>query len=220
MTLHDRDTGETAQKFKAFVFSGFGGVVGVILGSLVGGRMGAPFAGMVIGFIGGWLGTYLIVLGMAGRIAGAASSIYMPGGSSTPADRQYSLAQSFAVRDQFEEAAAEYQRCIAAYPEDAEPVLRLARLYRDNLQRHEDAVRWFKHVCAMPGLPAGTDIMATRELIEVYTHRLKQPAPALPHLARLAARHPQTPAGAWATRELGALKAELNRSDPADRTAN
>ena len=53
------------------------------------------------------------------------------------------------------------------------------------------------------------------ELIEVYTHRLKQPAAAVPLLARLASRHPQTPAADWVKRELALVRAEVH-GDAAD----
>jgi tetratricopeptide (TPR) repeat protein len=213
--LRDVDTGEVAQKLRTLIFSSIGGGIGLMLGSAAGTRLGAPLAGAFIGFVVGWLGMYLIVFGTASRIGTAASGIYMSSGSSTPPVRQYSLAQSYAVRGQFEEAAAEYERCANEYPDDPEPALRLGRLYRDELQRHEDAVRWFKRACAIPNLPAPTDIMATRELIEIYTHRMKQPAAAAPLLARLAGRHPQTPAAEWATRELALLRAELHGAKPA-----
>jgi tetratricopeptide (TPR) repeat protein len=209
--LKDSDTGEVAQKFRALAYSSVGGAIGMMLLGAVGGRLGHPAAGALIGFVVGWLGTYLIVFGAAHRIASAASSIYMPTRSSTPPVRQYSLAQSFAVRGLFSEAAAEYERCAVAYPDDPEPALRLGRLYRDELQRYEDAVRWFKHACAIRNLPAGTEIMATRELIEIYTHRMKQPAAAAPHLARLAERHPGTTAAEWAARELALLRAEMHQ---------
>lgn len=215
--IRDVDTGEVAQKFKTFAYSAIGGGIGMLLGSAAGARFGAPLAGAFIGFIAGWLGMYLVVFGTADRIGTAASSIYMAGGSSTPPARQYSLAQSYAVRGQFEQAAAEYERCANQYPDDPEPALRLGRLYRDELQRFDDAVRWFKRACAVPDLPAPTDIMATRELIEIYTHHMKQPAAAAPLLARLAGRHPRTPAAEWAKRELALLRAELHQDDPARR---
>ena len=218
--LRDVDTAEVTHKLRALIYAAFGGVVGMMLCGVVGARLGAPAAGALIGFVGGWLGTYLIIVGVADGVASAASGIYMAKGSSTPPVRQYSLAQSYAVRGQFDQAAAEYERSALAHPDDPEPALRLGRLYRDELQRYDDAVRWFKHACAVPDLLPSADIMATRELIEVYTHRMKQPAAAAPHLARLAARHPQTTAGEWAKRELAVLRAALHqdaeppRSDP------
>jgi hypothetical protein len=137
----------------------------------------------------------------------------MPSGKSTPMDRQYSLAQSLVARGRFEDAVKEYERCAAAYPTDPEPCMRLARLHRDDLQNYDVAVTWFKRASAVVNVPPGTDIMATRELIEVYTHRLKQPVSATPHLARLAARHPGTPAAEWARRELAALKETIREDE-------
>ena len=219
--LRDVDTSDVTHKLRTLIFSAFGGLFGMMICGVIGARLGAPVAGALVGFMGGWLGMYLIVFGMADRIGTAASGIYMSRGSSTPPVRQYSLAQSYAVRGQFDQATAEYERCAAENPDDPEPALRLARLYRDELQRHEDAVHWFKRACAVPDLAAATDIMATRELVEVYTHRMKQPAAAAPLLARLAARHPDAPVAEWAKRELAVIRAELHqdagtvRPDPA-----
>ena len=71
------------------------------------------------------------------------------------------------------------------------------------------------------GMGEGGVSPATRELIEIYTHHMKQPAAAAPLLARLVDRHPHSPAAEWAKRELALLRAELHqgtpsRPDPAD----
>jgi hypothetical protein len=214
--LKDFDTSESAYKLKSFLWSGTGAVMGMFLGMFGAVKSEASVSvmlmSMVAGFILGWTLSYLISMGVATAAANGASKMYMPSGSTTPMDRQYSLAQSYVARGRYEEAAAEYKRCAEAYPEDAEPPLRLARLYRDELERHEDAILWFKRTCAVPAVPPGTDMMAMRELIEVYTHRLRTPEAALPHLARLHARHPNTPAGEWAKRELADLKARMREA--------
>ena len=170
---------------------------------------GYSYAWLLIGFFIGWIIPFLLSVYLSRAAGDAAATFYMPSGSSTPGDRQYSLAQSLAVRGKFDEAAAEYERCSLLYPTDPEPCMRLARLYRDELQRYDDAILWFKRASAIPSVPPGTDVAATRELIEVYTHRLRQPAAALPHMARLAARHPATPAGEWAKRELALAREQL-----------
>ncbi len=216
--LKDVDSSETAYKLRAAVMTFRLGILGSLLGAAVGSRMGGgAFVVMllsVLGFFVGWGLSYLITMRVADAAGRTAASLYMPTGSSTPMDRQYSLAQSYVARGKFAEAAAEYERCSNLYPDDPEPCIRLARLYRDDLHRFDDAVLWFKRTTAVPGLPAGTDMMAMRELIEVYTHRLRTPAAALPHLARLSARHPGTTAGDWARRELAEMKAQMRAQEP------
>jgi tetratricopeptide (TPR) repeat protein len=165
---------------------------------------------LVGGFAIGWLIPFVLATSFTGLMGNAAGRFYMPSGATTPGDRQYSLAQSYAVRGRFDLAAKEYERNAHEYPEDPEPCMRLARLYRDELMRYEEAIIWFKRAGEIPGVPASTDMMAMREMIEVYTHKLHQPVAALPHLAKLAARHPGTPTGNWARRHLSELKADLH----------
>src|SRR5690606_6078482 len=98
----------------------------------------------------------------------------------------------------------------AVYPEDVDPKVRLARLYRDALQQPEDAVVWFRRALGTPALEAGVEQGVLRELIEVYTHRLRRPREAAPWLARLAAQHAATPHGARAKRELAELKQTMS----------
>ncbi len=210
--LKDVDTSETAFKAKAFMWSGTGAVMAMFLamGLAIGsGHQDDVVTWMIAGFFLGWAVSYIIGMSVATGAGSGAAAIYMPSGSTTPMDRQYSLAQSYVARGRFAEAAAEYERAAVAFPTDPEPCLRLARVYRDELHQLEDAVLWFKRTCAVPNVSPGTDMMASREMIEVYTHRMRQPSAALPYLARLAARHPGTSAGEWAKKELAAMKAEM-----------
>lgn len=210
-SLRDTDSSETAFRFKIFTYSGAGGII-IALGCGFGARglgMTAALLAVGGGFVFGWYFTYLGVLKLTTSAGHAGASVYFPSGATTPGDRQYSLAQSYAARGLYPRAAAEYEKNTNEYPDDPEPFMRLARLYRDELQRYDDAILWFKRTCAIPNVPAATEIMATRELIEVYTHRMHQPIPAAPHLARLAARHPNTPAGDWAKRTLADMKAAM-----------
>lgn len=211
--LRDVDSAERAFQLKAYGWSMGFGVVGMLLGFVFGDRLGiGALAAMVLGFV---LFTFLAGFA-ATRLADAAArvarSIYLPSGASTPAARDYSLADALAIRGRFFDAADELQRCAALQPQDLEPKLRLARLYRDELQQPEDAVAWFKRALEVEAITAGSEQAVLRELIEVYTHRLRRPHAAMPWLARLAARHRGTPSGEWARRELAELKKELRES--------
>jgi tetratricopeptide (TPR) repeat protein len=211
----DHDTAEAMFKFKTMTwsFTGGGALFGLGLGFSVGRKHPAlMIPAAIAGFLAGGFITYCLVRLITEGAGSGAASLYFPGGGTTPGNRQYSLAQSYAARGLYDRAATEYEKNANEYPDDAEPCMRLARLMRDELQRPEEAIRWFKRVTAVPDVPAGTEMMAMREMIEVYTHRLRNPLAAAPHMARLAARHPDTPAGEWAKRELAEMKARM-RSD-------
>ncbi|HSJ09163.1 MAG TPA: tetratricopeptide repeat protein, partial [Longimicrobiales bacterium] len=188
--------------------------------------------GMVVGVgLAQQTGGNVVVYALIGMVAGAArialafravdragqmaSAVLMPSGSSTPPVRQYSLADSLIARERFDEAIAELQRAATQYPADPEPRLRLARLYRDRIRHNDNAVLWFRQALSVPRLDAATEIGAMREIIEIYTHRLKTPRRALSDLARLADRHPDTPAGEWARREMAAIRETMRAEDDA-----
>ncbi|MEO5509915.1 MAG: tetratricopeptide repeat protein [Longimicrobiales bacterium] len=212
--LKDFDSNRSVDVLKIAAFSGWGALLGMFVGMFVYKMWGWPLMPSLLGgFALGWLIPFVTATIFTGAMGNAASTIYMPTGATTPGDRQYSLAQSYVVRGRFEQAAAEYALAAQQYPEDPEPCMRLARLYRDDLRRYDEAILWFKRASEVPGVPPATDMMAMREMIEVYTHKLQQPVAALPYLAKLAAKHPGTPTGSWAKRHLTELKAELH-ADP------
>jgi tetratricopeptide (TPR) repeat protein len=211
----DTDLAEQMFRFKTATWSFAGG--GSLFGLGFGFRAALKYpdrpaltaiAG-IAGFLFGGLITYFGVRLFSERAGGGAASLYFPGGGTTPGDRQYSLAQSYVARGLYDRAAIEYEKNANMYPQDAEPCMRLARLMRDELQRYDDAIGWFKRAASIPGVSPGTEMMALREMIEVYTHRLRNPSAAAPHMARLAARHPNTAAGDWAKRELAQMKAQM-----------
>ncbi|HSJ08617.1 MAG TPA: tetratricopeptide repeat protein [Longimicrobiales bacterium] len=214
--VKDTDSAAAAFRIRALSYGGWLGILGMFVGMAVALETGGNIllhvlAGLVIGTL---VATF-IGLVVAGRAGVMASTVYMPSGRSTPPVRQYSLADSLITRERFDDAVTELKRAAAQYPADPEPRLRLARLYRDRLQNHDDAVHWFRQTLGVVRLDAGTEIAATRELIEVYTHRLNTPRRALSDLARLAERHPGPPAGDWARREMAEIRELLRAQDDA-----
>jgi tetratricopeptide (TPR) repeat protein len=209
MTLRDFDSAETAFRLKAFTWSLTGLLLGFLLGVLIVLKTGAPPLGTIaLSSLGVWAAGFFGGTFISERGARAAASIYFSAGAKLPVMREFSLAESYVARGRPVEAAAEFERAAARYPGDPEPCLRLARLLRDGLGRHEDAIAWFRTAAARAAEAgdAGVVIGARRELIEIHTHRLRTPERALPELARLAAEHPGTPAAAWAEQELSAIK--------------
>lgn len=184
---------------------------GAILGGLAGLLAGHPFLGAAIG--GGLVFVFVsFVVGGSGRAAG---TLHNPSGRSTPHEREYSAAESLVVRGRYPEAVAAFEAHVAEFPDDPVPYLRLARIHRDHLDDQEAAAGWFKRALrdARPG--PGQELLARRELIELYLNRSGEPQRAAPDLARLAEERPDTPEGQWAARELADLKERI-RLDSGD----
>lgn len=186
-------------------------------GAMGGGLFG--YAGMLYGR---WGGELVLVLAIAGlllsfslplvlaEIGGrAARTLYNPSGGGTPRRREYSQAESLAARGRYDEAVAAFEVASAADPTDPTPSLRIARIHRDRLAKHEDAATWFKRALdrAEPG--SGLALLVVKELVELYAVKLGTPARAAPLLARLAEGRPGTPEADWAHHELGRLKERL-----------
>lgn len=195
--LRDVDSFATALRVRTLAWSLIGGLPGAAIGA----RYGAPIAGGLLG-VGAMFAFTLIVAERAGRIG---SSLYFSAGSAS-GRREYSLADSLIARGRIDDAIAELQKASTTWPDDPEPPLRLARLLRDQAARPADAVAWFRTAVERSRNDAGAEIAALRELIEVHTHVLAAPRAALPYLARLASRHPDSAAGAWARAEMSRIK--------------
>lgn len=174
-----------------------GGSLGFVGGIL----SGHPVLGVVIGMTVVGLGSYAV-----SELTGeAATIIYNPSGSSTPHGEHYSQAEALAVRGHYEDAVAAYEALIAEHPDNPETYVRIARLLRDKMGRAEDAVGWFRRALATK--PAvGVELAITRELVELYRHRLDAPGKAAPLLARIAERFEGKPEGEWATNELAEVR--------------
>ncbi|MCH8346637.1 MAG: hypothetical protein IIC87_06895 [Chloroflexi bacterium] len=185
----------------------FGGAAGLLAGS----KLGHPVIGLIVGAA---LATSVSVA-IVESGAKMGSQIYNPSGSSTPHKRDYSMAASLAIRGQYAKAAAAYELAISEYPEDPEPYLCLARLLRDDMGRHEEAARWFKRARTDTHISAGQALLASRELIELYTVQLGEPAKAAPELARLAEKYKGTPEGDWARDELAEVKRGMAEAEEA-----
>lgn len=159
--------------------------------------------------LGGWAMSYfgpLWILSIAGR---AGSAVYAPSGSTTPRKREYSLAESYAVRGDYEAAVAAFEQAIGEDPADGQPYLRIARLKRDKMNDAEGAAGWFKRALTEASLASGVHRLTLRELVELYEHRLGTPAKATPLLARMADAHAGSPDGEWAAEELARIKRHM-----------
>jgi len=179
-----------------------GGIAGA-LGSLFGGY--GPLPGFVVGSLLVYLVTKRIVEG-SGSVAG---TVYHPSGRSTPVKHEYSYPESLAARGRYEEATVAYEAAVSEFPEDPEPYLRIARLYRDKLKQYEQSVFWFKRARNDSEISKGQELLATQEIIEIYRTKLGTPTRAIPELARILERFPDDQSADRARDELTRLKEQV-----------
>jgi tetratricopeptide (TPR) repeat protein len=193
-------------------------VVGASLGALMGvfGRvLGADWGvGMValIAFVG-WACAFfgpLLITGTGGRVG---RTIHNPTGRSTPHKREYSLAESFAVRGQYEDAITAFEMAIEEDASDPIPYLRIARIYRDDLREPERAAHWFKRALRESRLTDGLRSLTRKELVELYVSHMKVPGKAMPLLARVAEEEEGSADGMWAAGELERIRAEMTEEE-------
>ena len=211
--LKDTDLADKAQRLQV-------GLWAVAVASTMGALGGVGIAymnglnlilGAVLGFVLMSSGIYFGAMKILGGAASAVGALHNPSGSSTPAKREYSRAQSLVARGLYEEATVAYEVHCLEYKEDPEPYFRLARLLRDNLNKPEESVSWFKRARADAKLTSGQQLQITQEIIELYIRSLRQPRKALPELAYLCKEFPDTPAAEGARRELAEMREMLDR---------
>lgn len=182
-------------------------------------------AGMIITAVAGALGGQFIlwipllfagVCGVSGYLIGAfvvegagslVSRLYLGGQVGT--QREYSRAQALAARGEYRVAVAEYEAAADEFPDDPEPLIRGARILRDDLKDLEAAEDWLRRARAISRLAPAADVTIARELVDLYDGPLETPEKALPELARIADAYPDTTAGEWAGRQLARLRTEV-----------
>jgi tetratricopeptide (TPR) repeat protein len=195
----DVDQAQRAIRIKKAVYSLSGGVVGALAGGFVG-------FGRLPGFLAGALLVYLIASAVEGSAASLFGRIYNPRSGSKSRKREYSYAESLAVRGLYDQAIEAYEVALSEFPEDPEPYARIARIYRDKLRRYEEAVFWFKRARTDAAPDRGGELLMSQEIIEIYARRLGTPERAVPELARLTDRFPDDPVADWARDEIVRLR--------------
>jgi tetratricopeptide (TPR) repeat protein len=190
-------------------YAGAGAIIGGLGGGFTWGLPGFAI-GAAVGYAFVFYSVKLVVEG-GGSLLG---KIYHPHGESTPHKREYSEAQALVLRGLFQEAIDCYQTYVAEFPDDPEPCIGIARVYRDHLKRYDDAVTWFRRARQAAGMDRGRELLVTREIIEVYLGKLGQPERAIPELARLADRFSGTREGDLAKVEIERIRAERRERPP------
>ena len=198
----DVDQAARAILVKKLVYALPGGVVGAIGGWFIG-------IGIIPGFLAGAVIVYSITSGFVAAAASLFGKVYNPSADSTPRRKEYSRAEALTIRGQYDEAIEAYEVALSEVPEDPEPYIRIARIYRDELRRFDDALYWFKRARSDAAIDEGRELLVTQEIIEIHSRRVGQPQRAIPELARLIDRFPGHPVADWARREMARLKSGL-----------
>lgn len=176
----------------------FGGALGfflyrrIVFGVLV---LGPPIA--IIGFLITWF--------IVERSGAAARGLHTPSGDSTPSRSELSRETALLVAERFDEAIEALTAAGERDPTDVRPPLMIAELYRDRMERPEEAVAWFRRAAAVPALTLETERMILRDLVELCV-KLERPELAAPALSRAASVHEGDRLGHWARQELKAIK--------------
>lgn len=205
MKLRDVDSAETAYRLRAGSYALIVGVVSAGVATMLAGPAGVVIGVVIAAFV------YLGTLYIAERSGRAAASIYHTSGSSTPAVREYSLADSFVARGMIPQALAEYESLANQYTADPEPLLRKARVLRNNVRDYEAALTDYRRVLGIDGLKPETELATLREITELCTHKLQEPPRALPFLARISEKFRGTPTAEWARNEVASIKAAMQQ---------
>lgn len=196
---------------RALPFAFATGVLGFILGgilNLVLAANGYDDASLVaIAGAAGFLGAF-VVLGIV-ELSGAAAARVYGGSPSTVSHPDFSYADSLAARGLYDGAVAAYRNAAEESPETPEPLLRAARVLRDALERYPEAVELLREARAHPSADERFDELVTREIVEIHVNRLDEPARALPELARLIERYPDSPGAEWARRRIAELRTQV-----------
>ncbi len=196
------DAAKRARILRIAALSLAGGIIGAAAGAYAG-------FGFIPGFLVGFTIVFVITLTIVEGTGKMVSTVYNPSGDSTPVRREYSYAESLAVRGRYEDAIDAYQVCCADFPEDPEPYVRIARIYRDDLKQFDEAVFWFKRARSEATVDRGRELLITQEIIEIYANKLGAPRKAIPELARIKERFAEHPSATWANGEIERMRREL-----------
>jgi tetratricopeptide (TPR) repeat protein len=212
--LKDTDSQQSGVRAYALVAGALGAILGAALAVFLYKKEMAPLPVIALCppiFAFALAYTTLWITNSAGA---AGSTLYTPSGKTTPPKKEYSQAEAMVIQGRYEDGITAFELAITEDGTDPTPYLRIARIYRDNMARYEDAARWFRRAFRDSAIARGPAFLARKELVELYTHRLGDPKRALPELARMAEEMEGTEEGAWAARELADIKSR-SLSSPA-----
>jgi len=122
----------------------------------------------------------------------------------------WSRVESLVARGEYAEALAEYKVLAERHPDVPEVGLRIGRLLSEQMGEYEEAVVWLRRARTTGTLAPQVDVQVGREIVGIYATKLRDPARALPELARMAELYKGTETAAWAAVELAAVKKTIS----------
>ena len=152
------------------------------------------------------LGMEYIVFGSAADHL--ANLLGMGRGWSGARGSDYSYAEALEKRGRLQAAAAIYKEAIWMNRRDLLAYLRLADI-RTRTGLHEEAIDILRRALEVARLDPKGQAMAVREIHEIASLGLGDPARAAPDLARYLERQPEGEAGEWARHELAYIKERM-----------
>lgn len=211
--LENVDAADRVNRLRVLVYALVAGpIIGGLCGAFIARSLGqSPFLGGVIGMPLGFLAVYWLTTTVVEKTAKTMEQIYNPSGTSTPRRAEYSYAASLVARGRYEEGLAAYELHAIENPDDPQPFFQAARLCKEHLQRPQDAISWYRRARADSMMTRGEELFAIQEIIELYMRVLKTPRKAIPELAMLIDRFPDTPNAEAARRELTEMREMLQR---------
>lgn len=210
----DKDAFDSVARFRVLGWSLVGAFLGFLLGVFLYVQGQGGIGLLVVTTVVGWAASYFVPLLLLAGAGRAGATLYAPSGASTPHKREYSLAETYAARGEYDMAVTAFEDAILESPEDPVPYIRVARLQRDRLQDYEGAAGWFKRGLAESSMSSGQRVLACKELVELYETKMGAPEKAAPLLARIASERPEEPDGRFAAEALARIKSEMRRDVP------
>lgn len=212
--VKDRDLQSVSVRMSAVVAGMVGALMGVALGFLMMEQYGLGLWAIPLCMAGMGLLVSSSLLFVIGSATGTAKGLYNPTGAGTPHKKEYSFPESLAMRGLYEEAISAFELVIVEEKlTDPTPFIRIARIYRDDVEGYEDAARWFNRALKESDMHTGLQSLVRKELVELYRVRLDKPQKAAPMLARIAEDMEGTPDGEWAAQELREIKQRMLESE-------
>ena len=176
----------------------------------------AVFMGLALSQLWGLLGALLGGLGILTGVtafawfttegAGTLSHTMLAPGTGLARPPVNSRAEALEARGDFRAAVDAWEVTALEHPEHPDPAVRVGRIHRDHLGDPESALVWFRRAIDRAGLQADVRVIM-RELVGVARSVEPTGSAAAPLLARYRdAKGEETAEGAWASRELAAIK--------------
>lgn len=117
---------------------------------------------------------------------------------------EYERAERVALNGRHHEAIRLLQALVAKHPNHVHSVLRIAELYDKELHDYQNAALQYEQLLQLKIPPEQWGWIAIR-LANLYSGKLNRPENALELIRRLAAEHPETPAGGKALKRLAKI---------------